>query len=785
MGRRAVIALGVLLVYCACASALDPSLDVSQYAHTAWRSRDGFPIKGGITGIAQTPDGYLWLATELGTLLRFDSMRTVAWQPPVHKHVASILATRDGALWIGSEGGLVTWKDGTLTEYKQFEGYYVGALSEDREGTVWAGIAWDPGGRVCAFLGGAAQCYGTDGSLGRYVRSLCDDGDRLWVYAESGLWQWKPAPARVSEVQKPQAWHLSRMACTNDGGRSLIAIPGGIKEVVSGKIVANVVTNLPDVSDPTAMFRDRNGSLWIGTASRGLIHMHEGRTDRFTRPDGLSGNHVRTLFEDREGNVWVVTSEGLDRFREFAIPTISVNQGLATNEVWSVLAARDGSVWVGSSHALHRWNNGQITVYPKGEGLGDYPGSLFEDDRGRIWISTSRGLTCFSNGRFTSVSEQPTGQVHSITEDTVGRLWFSEDFEGRQSIGSVLDGRVMERIPRSQLGIKESTIILSADPFRGGLWIGAKDALAYFKDGSVQKSYTGPDGLPSGDVNDIHVDGQGTVWAATDGGLVQLKDGRLATLTTDNGLPCSGISWVREDDDHWFWLYLQCGLARIRRSELELWAADTKRRVSATLFDNPDGVQVRWNPSSGYGPIVSRSKDGKLWFVNLEGVSVIDRRLAGRRGDRRLARLPERLGRRGHHARHARRARAALAPHAALVLHVHQDRRDHEPRLERRRRDRQCRDRHAGHHRHERPHDRDHPDRDLPARLAPGAALTRRRAAHGDPARPGRAHDVRGAQADARAARPHREPDPGDAVALGHHAGQVVRARTPRGRAVP
>ena len=630
IGRAiARLLLGVatlLAVVCPRASALDPSLDVSQYAHTAWRSRDGFPFIGGITGIGQTPDGYLWLATELGTLLRFDGLRTVAWQPPIHKHVASILTARDGALWIGSEGGLASWKNGTLTEYKQFEGYYVAALSEDRDGTLWAGIAWDPGGRVCAVRTGTVQCYGMDGSLGRYVRSLCDDGDRLWVYAESGLWQWKPAPAPVSEVQKPQSWDLSRMSCTNDEGHSLIAIPGGVKEVVSGKLVPTTLPNSPDVSDPTAMFRDRNGGLWIGTANRGLIHVHEGRTDRFTRSDGLSGNHVRILFEDREGNVWVVTSDGLDRFREFAFPSISVNQGLATNEVWSVLAARDGSVWAGSSHALHRWKNGQIIVYPKGHGLGDYPGSLFEDDRGRIWISTSHGLTSFSNGRFTSVSQQPTGQVHSITEDTAGRLWFSEDSEGRQSIGSVLDGRVVERIPRSRLGLKESAIILSADPFRGGLWIGAKDALAYFKDGSVQKSYTGADGLPSGDVNDIHVDGQGTVWAATDGGLVQLKDGRLATLTTDNGLPCSGVSWVREDDDHWFWLYLQCGLARIRRSELESWAADTKRKVTATVFDNPDGVQVRWNPSYGYGPIVSRSKDGKLWFVNLEGVSVIDPR---------------------------------------------------------------------------------------------------------------------------------------------------------------
>src|SRR6202795_2756017 len=80
MERRAVIALGILLACCPCAFALNPSLDINQYAHNAWTVRDGF-FKGSITSIAQTPDGYLWLGTEFG-LQRFDGVRSVPWQPP-------------------------------------------------------------------------------------------------------------------------------------------------------------------------------------------------------------------------------------------------------------------------------------------------------------------------------------------------------------------------------------------------------------------------------------------------------------------------------------------------------------------------------------------------------------------------------------------------------------------------------------------------------------------------------------------------------------------------------
>src|SRR5215468_10554342 len=121
-GRNAVargcVLAWMLLAWCPCALALDPSLDLSQYAHTSWKIRDGFS-KGIIGSIAQTPDGYLWLGTEYG-LLRFDGVRAVAWQPPQGEHlpssdIRSLQSARDGRLWIGTFSGLASWKDGKLS----------------------------------------------------------------------------------------------------------------------------------------------------------------------------------------------------------------------------------------------------------------------------------------------------------------------------------------------------------------------------------------------------------------------------------------------------------------------------------------------------------------------------------------------------------------------------------------------------------------------------------------------------------------------------------------------
>src|SRR5208282_4262289 len=139
MERSATIAAAVLLACCRCATALSPSLDINQYAHTAWTIRDGF-FKSVIYSIAQTPDGYLWLGTESG-LLRFDGVRAVPWEPPAGEDlpssvVMSLRVSSDGTLWIATGKGLASWKDGRLTQHRELAGWVGNALFEDHAGAM-------------------------------------------------------------------------------------------------------------------------------------------------------------------------------------------------------------------------------------------------------------------------------------------------------------------------------------------------------------------------------------------------------------------------------------------------------------------------------------------------------------------------------------------------------------------------------------------------------------------------------------------------------------------------
>jgi len=663
--------LAGLLSCCVSAFALNPSLDVGQYAHTSWKNSEGFG-RGDAWEIAQTPDGYLWLATEFG-LRRFDGVRTVDWQAPAGEHlpssdIRSLIAARDGTLWIGTAKGLVSWKAGKLTHYPELDKHDVHSLMEDREGAVWvAATIWAEGpstpGKLCEISRGSVQCFGSDGRFGPFgVTGLYEDSRRnLWLGAANGLWRLKPGVPEHFPVPELKHYGMANLVfprrsfLEDSPGELLITGPRGIRRFKDGKISPYPLPYGAPQFKEGKLLRDRNGGLWIGTSDAGLLHIFQGRMDVFAQADGLSSNVVQDLFEDRESNIWVATSNGLDRFRDYAVPTISVKQGLSTPFVMSVLASKDGSVWLGSLDGLNRWKDGQITVYrsrtagvesqsvrsidagaqshqkPDGgvheltvSGLPDnHVGSLYQEPGGRIWISTARGLAYYEEGRFTSLSGVHIEEwfLSPVARDSAGNLWMTSD----KGFYRLSGGRVAEFWPSSKVGLRgELSGLLLPDPVDGGLWLASLvGGVVYFKDGQVRASYTPSDGLGRGPVDELKLDSANTLWAVTEGGLSRIKNGHVATLTTKNGLPCDQLYNIAQDDAHSLWMYTACGLMRISKADLDAWVADSTRQVHATVFDISDGVKTHAGVRQ-YAPRMTKAADGKVWIVAFDGVSVVD-----------------------------------------------------------------------------------------------------------------------------------------------------------------
>src|SRR5262249_31289374 len=338
--------------------------------------------------------------------------------------------------------------------------------------------------------------------------------------------------------------------------------------------------------------------------------------------------------EDREASICVASENGMDRFRDLAVTQYSEHQGLSSPRVNSVLADEHGAVWVSTSGGLNRWANGQVGVPRTGDAKrdgkldGQIPNSLFRDDRGRVWVTTGVGIGTLDGDRFIPARGLPPGNVHAIAEDASGDLWIANVNAG---LFRVSFRREVQEIPTAVLGRQDPVSALGADPPPGrGVWIGFREGgIVHLVDGQIHESYQPSDGLRGGRVHPPRFAPEGSLWAGTDGGLSRLKNGRIATLGSKNGLPCDSVLWGIEDDARTLWLYMVCGLVRVARPELQAWtdaadkAEETKRTIQVTVLDSSDGVRLRPG-ARGYVPPVTKSTDGRVWFAGSDGVSVFD-----------------------------------------------------------------------------------------------------------------------------------------------------------------
>jgi signal transduction histidine kinase/ligand-binding sensor domain-containing protein len=601
-------------------AAVDRPVQIAQYAHTSW-PRNSINM-GLIFAMAQTPDGYLWIGGSYG-LFRFDGVRFVKWEPPNGESMESapyaLLVARDGTLWIGTFYNLYSWDGHKLTEYPELHRQFVSSLLEDGDGTIWAGTYANPG-RLCAVRAGQVRCSAPEGGFGGFVWSMGKDGSgNMWLESDTGAWRWSPGTPKRYDMKGLRAGDIT----TTVDGKILFGIAGGgLRQVEGDHLVPFPIRSVAKPDEWLAdrevgsnkLLSDRDGGLWIGTESRGLIHVKDGKTDVFTRADGLTGNITCSLFEDHEGNIWYGSDKGLDRFRRLPITTVSTRQGVPDDVTKSVLATTDSSLWVATNDGLARWKDGKLVVYRKRDGLPDsHVQSQYQDAEGRHWVSTARGLAYFAADRFVPVDGGPSTEVYSMTGDTAGNLWLA----GNKGLAHLQRGRLVDNTPWSAFGHHGQAQVIVAD--RGGLWLSFwdREGILFFKDGKIEANYLATFGPGSVRVTGLRLDADGAMWIGTDGhGIARIQDGRIAMLSTANGLPCGQVHWSTLDRNGSMWMYATCGLVRVPRDDLAAWIADPRRRVAATMWDGADGVPPVATAEGYFNPPVTRAADGKLWFLS-------------------------------------------------------------------------------------------------------------------------------------------------------------------------
>jgi len=604
---------GILLLACT-ANAL-----AAQYRLKAWTAENGLP-QNVIRGIAQTPDGYLWIAT-LDGVARFDGMRFTTFNKSNTPGIASnrfsaMVEDQNGDLWLTNEGGALTrYHRGSFHTYGPEDGVpsnSIRGIARDNAGNLWmlsddAIMEWNKAAAGLVDI--------TPDSLRIHYEPLFWDNVGFWGHDKAGLHIF--FEGRFLSFPRP-AW-LPDSSIWNVGvdGSGMVWIEtfdGRQAVIPPGKQAAEPV----DPAHPRAIsYRDPHGHLWTFHVGPRLMRFLD-----FESSGQPASIPLTRFLEDNEGNVWIGTEgAGLTQLQEQSINVLSKAQGLIDQDVYPVYQDRSGAIWMGAwSLGLSSFRNGQFTNYSTAQGLpGRLVSALGGDSEGNLWVATHGGLGIFRDGQF----RKPTfllperAVAHAILQDRGGTIWIGT------TNGLVSYRGGPSRTLTVQDGLAGNDVKVIIESASGDLWIGGYGGLTRLHNGQFSH-WSEKDGLPSDNIRAIYEDLDGVIWIGSyDGGLGRYKNGKFTRYTERDGLFNNGVFQILEDARGNFWMSCNRGIYRVSKHDLNAFAEGKQSKIVSVAYGKADGM-LNVECNGGLWPAGIKATDGKLWFPTQDGVAVID-----------------------------------------------------------------------------------------------------------------------------------------------------------------
>lgn len=632
---RSRVAKIVLLIATALASlhsACAPAETLGSYYHTSFLKQAGAPTD--IGGLTQTSDGFIWIAGTKG-ITRFDGIAFKAFRALPGESLSEaqqneLYPAEGGGLWIAHEAkGVTLLKDGHLSDFGPDRGYQGsdGRFITDRKGHVWSYTTI----ALMQFDGGSWKVV-YQSRPGRDVVSHAnfDNDGNLWAVIERRLCVLPQGGSNFIEVPGgPEgAWHVFAGASGH-----LYVVAKRSELHIYRRNGLSLSEEAKPVSAPIfGVLEGRDGSIWLGSTLQGLFYLSgddlaaaesnhaSPKLQHLTQSDGLTNNYVAHLWEDTEGDIWLGTSTGLDRFRRAASTQINLPPGIHTV---SASVDRLGNLWVGSE------TNPLLFGRPSGElkdtDLQRLTLASYVDPRdGSVWAANVKGIWQLipSAPRLEkSLTGKEVGLVGAIPcmlRDGNGAFYVCIPHNGRGNGLLVSAGDLWREV--FDHPVFPSTLYADVD---GNIWVGSKDANRLYKLSHGAETQLGePQGLGVGVVRAIHAKGD-LLWVGGDAGIQFFDGKRFATLLSDNQEIIKPVTGLTEDRHGDLWAQTLDGVLRIRESEIRNFRNGSLKRVHLDLFDDADGIPgktgLSWtNPTLRMGP------DGKIWAQTDTGLAWID-----------------------------------------------------------------------------------------------------------------------------------------------------------------
>jgi serine phosphatase RsbU (regulator of sigma subunit)/ligand-binding sensor domain-containing protein len=351
------------------------------------------------------------------------------------------------------------------------------------------------------------------------------------------------------------------------------------------------------------LVQDRQGYIWMGTTNG--VSRYDGETfTNFTREDGLAHDLVYSVLEDREGNLWFGTRGGVSRYDGESFTTMTVEDGLTSNSVWTMLEDREGDLWFGTHVGVSRFDGEVFTNFTARDGLLDnFIASILEDRDGNLWFAGGGSCICRYDGssfeKFTAREGFSVETVVAAMEDREGNLWFGG--------GGVAwyDGNSFN--PFSSHEALSSMALKIYEDREGNIWMGTEGGgVGKFEAGSFL-TFTQNGGLPDNPVYSIHEDGKRGLWFSTYKGVCRYDGEHFTILTSQDGMEDDFVWAVTEDREEnlWFGHGYEKGVSRYDGEAIQ-------------SFTKEDGL-------GGDTKAICQDSSGHFWFGTMQsGVNFYD-----------------------------------------------------------------------------------------------------------------------------------------------------------------
>ena len=619
MLARLIIA--ILCVFCLAAVAFGQP--ISGPLVRSWHTEDGLPSDA-VNCVAQAPDGFLWIGTDEG-IARFDGTHFVTFAAPEGLptlRVTSIAIEPDGTVWASLYGlGVVRIRDGVVKCYTPHDGLpaHDERVAVDTDGAVWAvaenglvrwdsghfakvpdppehGVVRDPlalhsGGLLCTFINGNPAILKNGvwsnleppipPELGHALRFAEDSAGHLWAITErhtvlrleAGAWRVIPF------ANEPDASVLRLIAAGPGGEVAVVCQSGAAWEFKDGEFVPLIPFD-PSWELPEAAFYDRDGQLWIGAFSSGLVRVSPRRVETIlVSPEGGAPSSICSILERKPGVYWLgANGGGAWQWANRSMSRLNSPPEAAAAYTLAMLRARDGAAYIGSDLGVAQIREGGAGIripLPGFEG-GDYIDALAEDAAGNVWAGAGSGkLYRIRDARAELMNAgSRAGAIRAIETTPDGALWYATLHEG---VHRIMGGK--------------TTVFGMAD------------------------------GLRVAHINALYCDASGTLWAGTfGGGLARFKAGWFESLGTEAGINDDTITQIIDDPAGRLWLGGPRGLCAVSITDIDAVLEKRADRVDPSLFNRSEGMIS--TDFSLMRPI--RDSEGFLCFGTRSGLVRVD-----------------------------------------------------------------------------------------------------------------------------------------------------------------